>query len=86
MDRQLFPNARRRALALGALATLIVPACASDRGETVARVPAGTGTAPPPMAASAGGPRTASAPPGYPWAGGASLPTAIARAPGSEAR
>lgn len=86
MDRSLIRNARRRAVALGALAALIVPACASDRGETVATVPAGIGAAPPPMAASADGPRTASAPLGYPWATGASLPTATAKAPGNEVR
>jgi hypothetical protein len=84
MDRRLIPNLRRRAVALGALAALIVPACASDRGQTVATVPA-NGMAPPAMAAGEA-PKTASAPLGYPWATGASLPTATAKAPGNEVR
>ena len=83
MDRSLVRNVRRRAVVLGALAALIVPACASDRGETVASVPPGMAM-PPTTAASGDTPRTASAPPGYPWATGASLPTAIARAPGDQ--
>jgi hypothetical protein len=84
MDRSLIRNVRRRALTLGALAALIVPACASDRGQTVATVPA-NGMAPPAMA-SGNAPKTASAPLGYPWAAGASLPTASAKAPGNEVR
>jgi hypothetical protein len=85
MDRSLIRNVRRRALTLGALAALIVPACASDRGQTVASGPAGNGMAPPAVA-SGNAPKTASAPLGYPWAAGASLPTASAKAPGNEVR
>ena len=85
MDRSVVRKVRRRALALGALAALIVPACASEHGQTVASVPPGMAM-PPTAGASGDAPKTASAPLGYPWATGASLPTAIARAPGDQAR
>jgi hypothetical protein len=84
MDLSLVQKARRGAVVVGALAALIVPACASDRGGTVASVPPGMGMARPAVA-SGDAPKTASAPLGYPWAAGASLPTAIAKAPGNEA-
>ncbi|WP_435011479.1 hypothetical protein P12x_002791 [Tundrisphaera lichenicola] len=78
--------ARRRAIALGALAALAFPACASD-GETVATYPAGSGMTPPPMTAEVGETKTASAPLGYPWANnGPTLPTASSRAGNSVVR
>ena len=67
------------------LAALIVPACASDRARPSPRSRPGWGW-PRPRWPPADGPKTASAPLGYPWATGASLPTATAKAPGNEIR
>jgi hypothetical protein len=85
MDRSVLRKVRRRAVALGALAALLVPACASEHGQTVATVPPGMAM-PPTSGASGDAPKADSAPPGYPWATGASLPTNIAKAPGGQAR
>ena len=88
MDRTLVQNLRRRAVVLGGLAALIVPACASDRGQTVATVPAGVGTAPPPMAASADAPQDRLLGPARLPLGrrARACPSAIAKAPGNEVR
>ena len=73
-------DVRGRAFALWAVVALASSGCASER--TVATVPAGGGM--PPVMAAANDPpkaKVASAPLGYPWATGASLPTASAGAP-----
>lgn len=80
MTRDRLRTARSRAVALGALAALAFPACASDRSRTVTDGPGGVIPA---RVADEESTRTASAPLGYPWATGdtASLPTASAKAP-----
>jgi hypothetical protein len=73
------PVARGRAIVLGGVVALVCSACAS---EEVASSPAGAGM-PPSMTSAYAPPKpqASSAPLGYPFASGASLPTAAANAP-----
>ena len=72
------PVARWRAIVLGGVAALACSACAS---EEVATAPASAGM--PPMMGASNDPakQVASAPLGYQFSSGASLPTAAANAP-----